>query len=277
MWRMVVSEQLARSQGNGLRALVTLQRLPSGLSRPAASLIDLVLVVTLGALVLAARRVPVVRVPLALLVASVAVLLAAPSFFVYYADYLTPAIALCVATGAAAVGAANFETHQRSARAYAVAGAVVIALLLAFPASALWYRPGTRPASLSSEQLASAVFDARCMMSDSPMALIELNALDDSLADGCPDWVDVSGRAYAPDMAVRGLDGRRLSRSANPRWQQAVRDYLLSGDAVILLRADEAGISPATQAAIDSGAVLGRDRTHIIYSVGREIVRASGA
>jgi hypothetical protein len=115
------------------------------------------------------------------------------------------------------------------------------------------------------------------MMSDSPMALIELNALDDSLADGCPDWVDVSGRTYAPDMAVRGLDGRRLSRSANPRWQQAVRDYLLSGDAVILLRANDAGISPATQAAIESGEVLGRDRTHVIYSVGRENVRASGA
>jgi alpha-1,2-mannosyltransferase len=101
------------------------------------------------------------------------------------------------------------------------------------------------------------------------MALIGLNALDRNLANGCPNWIDVTGRTYASDMNVRGLDGRRVSRTANPRWQQALRDYLLSGDAVIIMRAKDVGISPITWDAILGGGMLATDGTHVIYGVER--------
>ncbi|MDQ4071094.1 MAG: hypothetical protein M3203_16735, partial [Actinomycetota bacterium] len=265
MWRMVIAEQLGREQANPLRALVMLQRLPAGVSWPTAYLLDAVLLVAVAVLLLVAWRAPAVRLPAALLLANGAVLLAAPSWFFSYADYVAPAAALCVATGAAAVGVVGGEKSGLFTRASAVAGAVVVALALVIPASRLWYGSGRTRASLPSTQLASAVADVRCVMSDSPMALIALNVLDRTLANGCPNWIDVTGRTYASDMNVRGQDGRRLSRTANPRWQPALRDYLLSGDAVIIMRARDVGISPATWEAIVAGGILATDGAHVVY------------
>jgi alpha-1,2-mannosyltransferase len=107
----------------------------------------------------------------------------------------------------------------------------------------------------------------RCVMSDSPMALIALNALDRNLASGCPNWIDVTGRTYASDMDVRGQDGRPVHRIANLRWQRALRDYLLSGDVVVIMRAKDVGISPMTWNAIQAGGVLAADGSHVIYGV----------
>ena len=267
MWRMVLSDQLVRELANPLRALVLLQRLPPGLSWQAAYLLGAVLLVSVGVLLVLARRTPAMRLPAALLLANGAVLVAAPSWFFSYANYLTPAAALCVATGAAAVGVVRRQTGRFFTRACAVAGAVVVVLALVIPANRLWYGRGKTYASLPSRQLASTVTYVRCLMSDSPMALIALNALNRSLANGCPNWIDVTGRTYAADMNVRGPDGRRVSRIANPRWQRALRDYLLSGDAVIIIRAKDVGISPATWDAILGGGIIARDGAHVIYRV----------
>jgi hypothetical protein len=267
MWRMVLSEQLGRGQTNAFRALVTLQRLPPGISWPTAYLLDAVIVVGVGLLFVTAWRARAVRLPLTLLTAGGVVLLAAPSWFLFYADYLTPAAALCVATGAAAVASRGANAASLYRCAGAAVGAAIVILVIAGSAMALWYRRGktTSPP----RELASAVTKVRCVMSDSPMALIGLNALDRDLANGCPNWVDVTGRTYAPDMSVRGPDGRLLTRDANPRWQSALRDYLLSGDAVIVTRANDEGLSPSTWDAIRAGGVLARDGTHVVYAVPR--------
>jgi hypothetical protein len=267
MWRMVISEQLGRDQANPLRGLLTLQRLPTGLSWQGAYLLDAVLLLAGGVLLVAAWRAPAVRLPAALLVASGGVLVAAPSWFFSYFDYVTPAAALCVATGAAAVGVLRRETGRLFAHACAGAGAVVVVLALVIPATRLWYGSGKARASLPSSQLASAVTNVRCVMSDSPMALIGLKALHRNLANGCANWIDVTGRTYGSDMDVRGQDGRRVSRVANPRWQRALRDYLLSGDAVIIMRAKDVGIGPTTREAILAGGILATDGTHVIYRV----------
>ena len=273
MWRMVVSDQLGRDPDNPFRALVLLQRLPAGTAWWQAVLVDAVLLVAVGLLLVLARRAGVVRLPVALFLAQVGVLLAAPSWFSSYANYLTPAAALCVATGAAAAGATHREPGRAFGRAFgragAVAGALVVVLALVIPANRLWYGRGRAVAVLPAAELVAAVADARCVMSDSPMALIGLDALARGLANGCPNWVDVTGRTYAPDMDVRGLDGEAVPRLANPRWQREVRDYLLSGDAVILVRARDAGIGPATWEAIRAGGVLGSDGRHTVYRVAR--------
>ena len=269
MWRMIVSNHLGRAQANPVRALVMLQQLPPTVSWQAAYLLDVVLLVCVGVLVLAARRAPTVRLPAALLLANAAVLMAGPSWFFSYFDYLTPAAALCVATVAGAIGVARRETGTLAVRAWAIAGAMVVVLALVIPARRLWYGHDRARASLSvpSRQLTAAVADLPCVMSDSPMALIGLNALSRNLANGCPNWIDVTGRTYASDMNVRGENGRRLSRSANPRWQQALRDYLLSGDAVIIVRAEDAGIGPSTWHAIIGGGILAADGPYFIFRV----------
>lgn len=264
MWRMVVAEQLGRDQANPFRALILRQHLPPGVSWQTANVFGAVLLVAVVVLLVAAWRARVVRLPAALLGAGVTVLLAAPSWFLFYANYLTPAAALCVATGAAAIGGIGRDAGPGVARAWAVAGTGVVVLALAVPATRLWY--GAEPrVPLPSRELAAAVADVPCVMSDSPMALIGLNALHRTLARGCPNWVDVTGRTYASDMDVRDEDGRRVPRVANPRWQQALREYLLSGDAAIIIRARDAGISPATADAIAAGGVLAADSAHVIY------------
>ena len=267
MWRMVISNQLGRDQVNPVRAIVRLEQLPPGLSWQGAFLLDTVLLVCAGVLLVAAWRLPAVRLPAALLLASAAVLVVGPSWFFSYFDYLTPAAALCIATGAAAMGAVRRETGTLVARTCAVAGAIVMVLALVIPARRLWYGHDRARASLPSRQLTAAVTDVRCVMSDSPMALIGLNALSRNLANGCPNWIDVTGRTYASDMDVRSEDGRRVSRLANPRWQQALRTYLLSGDAVIIMRAKQVGISSSTWEAIVSGDILATDGVHSIYRV----------
>jgi hypothetical protein len=267
MWRMVVTAQLGRESSNPLRGVITLHRLPEALSWQTAVLIDAAVLTAVAVLLVIAWRTPLVRLPAALLLASAAVLLAAPSWYVNYADFLAPAAALCVATGATAIAAATHATAPAFGRVAAVTGAIVVLVAIVAPAERMWFgrsRPGAAPPS---RELASAVSDVRCVVSDSPMALIGLNALDRGLAGGCPNWIDVTGRTYASDMDVRGDDGRRVSRAANPRWQRVLRNYLLSGDALIMIRADTAGVSAATWDAIRRGGTLASDGTHVVYRV----------
>lgn len=93
------------------------------------------------------------------------------------------------------------------------------------------------------------------------MALIQLNALSRGLADGCRNWVDVTGRTYGPHKPA----SPGIPRRANARWQASLRAYLLSGDAVIVIPADGTGISPATAAAIRRGGVLAATDGDVVY------------
>jgi hypothetical protein len=79
------------------------------------------------------------------------------------------------------------------------------------------------------------VTGARCVMSDSPMALIELDVLDRDLRHGCPNWIDVTGQAFR-----LGLGNHR---KVNLRWQRRFTRYLLSGDRLTLFRPANTGIS----------------------------------
>jgi alpha-1,2-mannosyltransferase len=268
-WQMIVLNQLGRAQANPLRELVTLQDVPPTMSWQAAYLLVAVLLVCVGVLAVASRRAPEVRLPAALLLASAAVLVGGPSWYFSYLDFLTPAAALCLATAFAAMGAARHGPGTLVVRSCAIAGAVVVVLALVIPGTRLWYGEGRARASLPSSQLRAAVADVRCIMSDSPMALIGLNVLSRTLANGCPNWVDVTGRTYAPDMVVVDEAGRRVPRLDNPRWQHAIGEYLLSGDAVIVIRAKEVGISPSTWDTIVVGGPLATDGTHTVYRVER--------
>lgn len=100
-------------------------------------------------------------------------------------------------------------------------------------------------------------------MSDTPMALIELNALSRRLAAGCRNWIDVTGRTYGPDRPV----GEIPARLRNVRWQRDLTAYLRSGQAVIIARRTGTGVSGRTQQQISRDGVLVRADGQVVYRV----------
>ena len=165
-----------------------------------------------------------------LAVAQVIVVAVAPSFFDFYADFAAVPVALVVAA------AAEVSDGHRPVLAFAplgVMGAVTAVSLGAGTFQAVRPWRGTA-------QLTAVASHLRCITSDGPGGLIELNALDRTLAQGCPDWVDVTGRTYlAPD---RGAVDRRENRP----WQRDVSAYLLHGEATFLVRIGGSGLTPGT-------------------------------
>jgi hypothetical protein len=98
-------------------------------------------------------------------------------------------------------------------------------------------------------------------MSDAPNGLIELNDLDRDLADGCPNWVDVTAHTYyGPDRT-----GQR--RRANARWQHDLARYLRSGEAVFLVRTAGEGMTRATFRTVTRDGMLARSGHARVYRV----------
>jgi hypothetical protein len=74
------------------------------------------------------------------------------------------------------------------------------------------------------------------------MALIELDALDRSFEAPCHNWVDVAAHALGTlDPRDRVIPG-----DANPHWIRAIRRYLNSADAVLLIDNTGNGVSAST-------------------------------
>ena len=203
--------------------------------------------------VASAWRARAARPAVVMLASQLTVLLASPSWFPYYADYLAGAAAITVAA------AASRPPHRRRVLTAGVcwlptgmAASVTLAILVT---ESVTVRP--LPAAA---QLSRSVAGLRCVMSDSPMGLIELNALTRGLAAGCANWIDVTGRTYGPNRSDK-------PRSQNLGWQRDLTRYLRSGDAIIILRWRSTGISRATYAAISRDGVLARAGGQTVYRV----------
>lgn len=273
MWHMVVTEQLGRWRGP-TTALGRLNQLSSvGLFTVHLQHSSVVAVVVLfgavfvGAAVLA-WRVRGGRLMVVLAVAQLLLLVVAPSWFAFYTDYATPALALTLAAavGGAAVTAVRRGTAWRAGPV--LCAAVPIAFFAAITIAIGVMRPAALIRPFPSRQLASAVASPsyRCVMADSPMGLIELNVLSRDFANGCRNWVDVSGRTYGVDRG-RTATGKPIGRSENLIWQRDLLNYLRSGQAIVLVRISGTGISRATLAAIRAGGVLKRAGGYTVYRV----------
>jgi hypothetical protein len=103
--------------------------------------------------------------------------------------------------------------------------------------------------------MAAAVASERCVMANTPMALIEVNALSRDFVNGCVNWVDVVGQAYGPDRPT----GAYESRLAYPKWQYALRRYLTAGNAAIITKRRATGMDPATRHYVGRGGLLEKD------------------
>lgn len=265
MWQLVVADQLGRAAGNysllGRLDHVSSVSVLLGSHVGRAPVITALASVTGLALVVGAGawQVRRCRVFVVLAGTQVLVLLLSPSYFGFYSDFLAPAASLLLAAAASAVPPAAYSTTARGVARVARATAA-IAVVATATAGTLILTESRTITPLPARQLASRVRNVRCLIADSPMALIELNTLSRGLGNGCPNWVDISGRTYGIDAPA---DGRVVTRMHNQRWQIDLRRYLLSGDAFIVIRSGT-GVSAATRTYLDTYPTLARSPGYVI-------------
>jgi alpha-1,2-mannosyltransferase len=243
MWRMVVRDQLQRHsiRQSAMRRLDELSSLRAAFPHLSAHTAHVALVlngVLLAALGLAAWRTASARLLVLLCATQFGVLLTAPSYFLAYSEFLAATLSLVLA--AAAHGARRSRLVDLAALS---AAAVTVATAAALTAFAVVVRPVRLIQPFPGAALARGVAHVRCVMSDSPMALIELDVLSRDLAEHCPNWVDVTGRTYDRDAPP---PGHFIGRAHNAKWQSDLRDYLLDGDATIIIRRST-GLDAATR------------------------------
>jgi hypothetical protein len=264
MWQMTVVQQLDRPPSrrpfsDRLGDVTGVHRLAPHLGSTASGVCYLVAALLFAAVLVLAWHVAVARLVVTLAVVQLIVLAVAPSWFDFYADYAAPSVALCLAGAAARAPAHASRRWTGWAEPLRRVGWVPAVLVAATSVVALVFVDGYETLPFPAGQLSAAVADVRCVQSDSPTALIELNALGRGLRDECQNWVDITGRTYGVDA-----DGG-TRRTHNPAWQRDLLDYLESGDAVILLRPQHTGLAPATKRALRRTGVLARADGFVLY------------
>ena len=223
MWHMVVLDQLGRPDKHSL-----IWRLgyvsSASVFHPGATTsilwtVVVLITIVVGVLCVAAWRARAARLAVIALVAQVAVLVAAPSYFPFYNDFAAVPLAIVVAA-AVHVFAARIPSDYRARPGVLAACALVVAG--AAGASVFLPEETVQPFPRT---LTGSVAASHCVMSDSPMVLIELNVLTRDLRNGCRNWIDVSGRTFGHD--------RSEARHPEPREEPPVA---AGPDAVPVLR-----------------------------------------
>ena len=216
------------------------------------------LLLFLGLLVTAAviaTRTKPGRVFTGVLAAEFIVVLSTPTWFYTYCDYLAVPLGLVVAHAASV---------NRSGRHAGPVSATGLTAFAAITAVATFVNGGLHlvPALHGTRQLAKGVAHETCVVADTPMALIELNALDRSFTHGCRDWVDLTGVEHGggPDASDRVVPGR-----PNSRWSRDLCGYLTSGDAVMIVDRDTwRALPPRCAERIRRSPVLARSAAGVV-------------
>ena len=158
-----------------------------------------------------------------LLVVQAVVLLASPSFFPFYADYLAVAAALTVAGAAAHLRAGPLQGSTARLRRGLVPGLVVALALVTAVRLGGAGQPLVTPIP-GQDALVAAAADQECVTADLPMNLVVVQALSRSFEPGCQNLVDVRGEALT------------LERTGpkNADYKTWLVGYLRDGDAVIV-------------------------------------------
>lgn len=261
MWRFVVLDQLGRNQSPShtatrIAAIAGLQLY--GVKHPNLILLTMAIVAALLILGLA-LTVRWARFFVVLLVAAVAVLLSAPTWYQHYPAFAAGPVALVVGS---AVGVLSGQLHR-----WIVARALLVVVLLV--ALAVYAAPlGTlsQGRRFPLRELAVARTTNGCVTTDDALNLIELNLIGRNVARGCPMVVDLGG--YIFDMPV---DGRQVSRRTNPAWQATALRYLGSGSTTVLSR-----LNTSYYKAFTSTSRRQIRRWRLLAKVGQTTVRAPG-
>jgi len=254
MFEMVVLDQLGRVSELSLAHRITGM---AGL-RPWATVLGdtaTVGVLAVGACLAAAAVITAwraggpARVYVSLLAANGAVLLAIAPHFDHYPAFLAVPLALVVSV---AVGRLERAARRRRTWAPVVAVGAFVVGLAALYAPAVAMEVGQ---PFPGRQLATAVTERPCVVTDVPTALAAMDVLSRDLRRGCPAVVDPAGPVYGR-FAVSGPDGRPVPRVANARWQQYLTTFLPSGSAVLVLEPEMTGISGTTMSRLSRRPLL---------------------
>lgn len=195
------------------------------------------------------------RVFVPVLTAQIVVLLAAPTYFPYYGDYVGVPLALVVAAAAGPVrwrrGALPWPLLWSASAAF------TLALALTSP------RPLSVVHAPDSEALTRATANIRCIVADTPWILIDLDALDRSFEGRCRNWVDFQGVGHGagPDRTAYVV-----GRHATPAWHRVVSRYFGSGDALAISDPHAwALLTPAERRDLTRGPLLAESRGVLIF------------
>jgi hypothetical protein len=255
MFRMVVLDQFERGQANAsfrgrMSGILGTARFGGGFRLPTWLLAGAAVLVLVAAVVGAvADRAWLVT---SLLAAVLVVLLAAPTYFGHYGAFAAGPLLVLAGSGFAATARIRARGGAGGRRRPGAGAVVAVMPAVVFATAGAALHVGT---PFPGESLRTAAAPSRCVTSDSPVALIEMNVLSRDLARRCRVWVDVSGLTY--DTAkVRGRNGVTLSRPHNGPWQKALLGYLTSGNATIVIRRGGDGLAPPTAQAIDNLPVI---------------------
>ncbi len=253
MWRMVVLDQLGRHRtAHSILSRVTDM---AGLQRAVSSTTGLVVAALIGLLVVTAVlavRTQAGRLGVAVLSATLVLLVSTPTWFLHYSGL--SAAPLAVVIGAAAGVAAGWIRH-RPLRL--IAGVAVLAALGTYALNVPTPSGKSFPARELSAGLAGVT---GCVTADDPSALIALNVLQHNFQQKCPLMADLGGYTYD----LHG-PGNSLSRPRDPAWQQHLVSYLASGQAAILIRFHQhSGLSVGTVNTIHNWSVRSRVGSYVL-------------
>jgi alpha-1,2-mannosyltransferase len=264
MFRMVVVDQLHRPPMritvlSRLYSMSSLDIWTRGTGRSVIILVVVCMVVLTAALLTWRER--SARVVVALLAAQAVLLLAAPSYFPSYSEFLVPAGALMSAVAAARVAA--WPVAQ--GRVFRAAGVAALSAVVAIVAVGVTGLRITSHPIFPGPQLSAAARSQRCLLSDTPIALIEMNVLSRDLRDKCNVHVDVTGYTYEGELALGPTD-KPIARPNNTAWQKKILGYLQSGSAFVLARGRDTGLSPASKAELSEWRVLARIDGYTVFA-----------
>ena len=265
MWRMVVLDQLGRPVNT--TPLRSFGYMSLGWLSRNASHTRLVVGVSIAAAVVVvlawrAWRIPAARLVVVLFAAQVIQIAVDPSWFGFYADFVTVSLSLLAAAGLSPSSrtAAQPMVSKPSDRVGWLAPGLAVAMLL----SLVWTLPRDLIAPFPGGRLSEAAERYRCVLSDAPMSLIDMNLLSRDFHNGCPNIVDVNGFLY--DL-LRGLPRSKYGQ-AKLTYNDYMRNYLRSGNAVVFLRSTHSiNLSRATVDAIVHNGLIVDDQGHGLYRV----------
>jgi alpha-1,2-mannosyltransferase len=264
MWELVVADQLGRAGSHTsllLRAasFTPVDRLIPHSSPP----LRLAAVAAVALLVVAAMVLTVAvasaRVFVALLVVQCAVLCVGPPYYTHYGAFLGPPVALTMGVGAERLTA--IARHWTpSWRVPLIAGMALVLLVVALP---VLFRPLYE--RFDGARVAAVLANRRCVVADSPGALVLANVLTRDLDRRCPTQIDVTGVTYNV-AAVIGRDGRYVPRPKNSLWQRDLMNYLRSGQAAIVTRVAADGLDANSRRTLRRYGLLYRGPGVTVYS-----------
>lgn len=255
MWRMVVQDQLGRPPSSTAAAtrLVAIIGQSTHVGDPFNAILlalGLILVAVAAGAVAVARA----RLALTVLVASLGLLLATPSWFPHYASLVSGPAAVAVGAGMGYL-VDHLQAHGRLLGR--VATGAGLAVLATYGAPVFASTPGVAFPGRTLEAAARPF--PGCVTADDPTTLIEMNVVSRNLDRGCPLVVDLGGWTYDNPPA------RRVARADYPGFQRYALTYLSGGDASLSSRfRARSGFSRRTARTVNRWPVIAKEGRYVL-------------